>query len=84
MSDAAHALLRGFNRAKDAIAGWLPFRTGLVEADEPLAGKLEGLNWRDPEDEETARRQVAGQGGGDPLAQTVYNARPQNPFSKDF
>jgi hypothetical protein len=84
MSDAPHALLAGLSRVKETIAAWLPFGTGRDAADEPLANKLEGLGWSDPEDEETARRQAAGQAGGDPLARTIYNARPQNPFSKDF
>jgi hypothetical protein len=84
MNAAPRALLAGLSRVKEAIAAWLPFGQGRDAADEPLAGKLKDLKWSDPEDEETARRQAAGQAGGDPLARTIYNARPQNPFSKDF
>ncbi|HVF98960.1 MAG TPA: hypothetical protein VND68_03915, partial [Chloroflexia bacterium] len=84
MSDTPHALLALLSRVKETIAAWLPFGLGCDTADEPLAGKLKDLKWSDPEDEETARRQAAGQAGGDPLARTIYNARPQNPFDKDF
>ena len=84
MTAAPHALLVGLSRLKETVAAWLPFGPARDAADEPLAGKLKDLRWSDPEDEETARRQAAGQAGGDPLAKTIYNARPQNPFSKDF
>lgn len=84
MSDALRALLAGLSRLKETIVAWLPFGTRRDGVDEPLAGKLRDLGWSDPEDEETARRQAAGQAGSDPLAQTIYNARPQNPFDKDF
>lgn len=84
MNDTIRSFLTRLGRVKDAVAGWLPFRSEGDVAAAPLAGKLKDLGWSDPEDEETARRQAAGQAGGDPLARTIYNARPQNPFDKDF
>ncbi|HEX8221498.1 MAG TPA: hypothetical protein VF914_20085 [Chloroflexia bacterium] len=60
------ALLAGLSRLKEIVVSWLPFGPARDAADEPLAGKLKDLRWSDPEDEETARRQAAGQAGATP------------------
>ncbi len=85
MNEEPRSLLKAFSRVKDIIVEWLPFLAGPNATSDPIADKLKDLNWVETEDEETARRQTADQTvKGDGLATTVYNARPQNPFSKDF
>lgn len=85
MSEEPRSLLKAFGRAKRRIVGWLPFLGRPSATSDPVADRLKDLNWVETEDEETARRQTADQAvKGDGLATTVYNARPQNPFSKDF
>ncbi len=85
MSKVTQDLRKRLRRMKKAIGVRLPFKSGDHEAADPVADKLRDLNWVDTEDEETARRQTSDQAvKGDGLATTVYNARPQNPFSKDF
>lgn len=68
-----------------AIAKLLPFLGRREDESDPVANKLKDLNWADTEEEASAGRQAAGQSPrGDGLAQTIYHARPQNPFDKDF
>lgn len=85
MTDLLQSLLSAFSHMKNSIAGWLPFHSRPSEVNDPVADKLKDFKFGEQEDEETVRRQVAGQvASQDALAKTVYNARPQNPFSKDF
>ena len=48
-----------------------------------LLEKLKDVRFDQHEDEATAQRQAIPEGRDD-LADTVYRARPQNPFSDDF
>jgi hypothetical protein len=61
----------------------LPFRRHTSDEGDPLADKLKDLNWVDTEEPASAERQSEA-AGGDGLAQTVFRARPQNPFGEDF
>ncbi|HEX8231371.1 MAG TPA: hypothetical protein VF826_18990 [Chloroflexia bacterium] len=85
MSELSASLHNTLGRARRAIGKLLPF-LGTREAEsDPVADKVKDLNWADTEDEASAGRQAAGQAPkGDGLAQAIYHARPQNPFSEDF
>ncbi|MDQ3706016.1 MAG: hypothetical protein M3437_12460 [Chloroflexota bacterium] len=85
MSDLSHSRNRVRRRVRLALQRLLPFRGGPEAEGDAVAEKLKGLNWVDTEEEASAGRQAAAQSPrGDGLAQTIYHARPQNPFSEDF
>jgi hypothetical protein len=71
------------------VAGILSGRPDSYEESESGSGdgalieKLKDVRFGQHEDESTAQRQAAPEGGDD-LAATVYRARPQNPLSDDF
>ncbi len=78
-------LQRLLDRARQAIARLAPSwgKTTRENEADSVGEKLHDLGWQD-EDEESVRRQVAGaEAKGNALAETVFRARPQNPFSKD-
>ncbi|HEX8598626.1 MAG TPA: hypothetical protein VF952_08935 [Chloroflexia bacterium] len=82
LSESLHHTLR---RARLAIGNLLPFLAMREVESDPVADKLKDLNWADTEDDASAGRQANGQAPkGDGLAQTIYHARPQNPFGEDF
>ena len=85
MSDLSRSLLDALGRARLALGRLVPFLARREAEGNAVAEKLKGLNWVDTEDEASAGRQAAAQSPrGDGLAQTIYHARPQNPFSEDF
>ena len=85
MSDESRGMLKRLRRVRNTIAERLPFGASPGSASDPVADKMKDLKWSASEDEETERRQAEPEAaGGDPWAKTIYNARPQNPFSKDF
>lgn len=85
MSNLSQSLLDVLGRARLALGRLLPFLARSKADEGAVSEKLKGLNWVDTEDEASAGRQAAGPSPrGDGLAQTIYHARPQNPFSEDF
>jgi hypothetical protein len=68
-----------------SLSKWLPFHKKTGAESDSVAEKLKDFRLGEPEDEESIRRPVAGQAAAqDELGATVYRARLQNPFSKDF
>ncbi len=85
MHERSKELLGTLGRIGDIIGRWLPFMARPQAERDHVAEKLSDFQWVDTEDESTASRQAeAYTSRGDGLAQTVFNARPQNPFGKDF
>jgi hypothetical protein len=85
MGDLSASLHNKLGRARLAIGKLWPFLGRREDESDPVADKLKDLNWADTEEEASVGRQAAGQAPrGDGLAQTIYHARPQNPFSEDF
>ncbi len=69
---------------REALAKFIPALRREQPDTDPVRDKLGDLNWRDTEDEETARRQSAGSDTkGDALGQTIYMGRPRNPLADD-
>ena len=85
MPGLSQSLTDLLGRARDAVGSVLPILARPEAEHDHVAEKLGDLKWVDSEDESTASRQAEGRANrGDGLGETVFRARPRNPFGDDF